>query len=93
MQRYGVHRLGMSLLASALPPDPDHAIPELHGDGDFPGPTDPPQGCHFHPRCPPARAVCRGTAPALRAVGGAEVACRLYGNGSPPSFVATSGPQ
>lgn len=31
--------------------------------GDQPSPLDPPAGCHFHPRCPHASAVCRQTYP------------------------------
>jgi peptide/nickel transport system ATP-binding protein len=28
--------------------------------GEFPDPTDPPDGCRFHPRCPHAVEACRG---------------------------------
>ena len=31
--------------------------------GDQPSPLNPPAGCHFHPRCPHASAVCRQTYP------------------------------
>ena len=33
--------------------------------GEIPSPLDPPRGCHFHPRCPHAMAICREQAPAL----------------------------
>ncbi len=33
-----------------------------------PSPVHPPSGCHFHPRCPYAEAVCRTTYPAERHV-------------------------
>jgi peptide/nickel transport system ATP-binding protein len=33
--------------------------------GEIPSPLAPPPGCHFHPRCPHAMAVCREAAPAL----------------------------
>jgi peptide/nickel transport system ATP-binding protein len=43
--------------------------------GEIPSPLDPPQGCHFHPRCPLASEICL-TRPALRAIGpGRTVAC------------------
>jgi len=31
--------------------------------GDQPSPLNPPQGCHFHPRCPRAGALCRQAYP------------------------------
>ena len=31
--------------------------------GETPSPANPPAGCHFHPRCPQAMAVCRETYP------------------------------
>ena len=31
--------------------------------GEMPSPANPPQGCHFHPRCPKASAICRTTYP------------------------------
>jgi len=44
--------------------------------GDLPSPTNPPPGCHYHPRCPIATAVCAREAPALAEVSsGALAAC------------------
>lgn len=34
--------------------------------GELPSPSAPPTGCHFHPRCPYARAVCREQVPPTR---------------------------
>lgn len=31
--------------------------------GDIPSPSNPPQGCHFHPRCPEAIGDCRNSYP------------------------------
>jgi peptide/nickel transport system ATP-binding protein len=36
--------------------------------GEIPSPLDPPDGCHFHPRCPHATARCREEAPRLREI-------------------------
>ena len=33
-------------------------------EGDMPSPLNPPQGCHFHPRCPHAMPACRAAYPA-----------------------------
>lgn len=61
------------------------AVPGLDGvdrrvalTGEAPSPINPPSGCHFHPRCPQARAQCRQQYPARIAVSGTHaVACVL----------------
>ena len=46
--------------------------------GEIPSPLDPPQGCHFHPRCPHALPRCRTEVPRLREVAaGHWSACHL----------------
>ena len=45
-----------------------HSIP-----GAPPDLVSPPPGCHFHPRCPDAMAVCRVREPAIRARGGGRI--------------------
>ncbi|MBU6497343.1 MAG: ATP-binding cassette domain-containing protein [Rhodospirillales bacterium] len=48
--------------------------------GELPSPLAPPAGCHFHPRCAHAMAVCRDVAPPLREVApGHRSACHLNG--------------
>jgi peptide/nickel transport system ATP-binding protein len=47
-------------------------------EGDVPSPINPPQGCHFHPRCPHATDICRETYPAeTRFDRGSMVRCHL----------------
>jgi len=47
--------------------------------GDVPSPIDPPSGCHFHPRCPFAKDICKSHYPDLKEVSpGHKVACWLY---------------
>ncbi len=37
--------------------------PVIKLEGDIPSPSNPPAGCHFHPRCPLAEAQCRQSYP------------------------------
>ncbi len=47
--------------------------------GDLPSPVNPPQGCHFHPRCPDAFARCReGYPDSARFTASHTAACHLY---------------
>jgi len=51
--------------------------------GDLPSPVDPPQGCHFHPRCSHALAVCRQRYPRYTKLTDSHQAnCFLYGDGN-----------
>ncbi|RSK29030.1 dipeptide ABC transporter ATP-binding protein [Bacillus sp. HMF5848] len=47
--------------------------------GDVPSPSNPPQGCKFHTRCPYVEARCREEVPKLRSTSesGHEAACHL----------------
>jgi peptide/nickel transport system ATP-binding protein len=49
--------------------------------GSFPDPTDPPEGCRFHGRCPYAIDQCKeGDQPVFHGVGdGHEASCVLHG--------------
>lgn len=63
-------------LLNAVPiPDPDRPRP-VALPGEIPSPVHPPSGCHFHPRCPYADALCRDQAPPLTALNPRhQVAC------------------
>ena len=45
--------------------------------GDLPSPAEPPQGCHFHPRCPHAMPRCREAYPDATVSGDHSVRCFL----------------
>ncbi len=47
--------------------------------GDIPSPSNPPAGCHFHPRCPRAMDICREQYPGTTPFSGThEVRCHLW---------------
>ena len=47
-------------------------------EGELPSPANPPQGCHFHPRCPAVMPACRETYPGESGDGDHRVRCFLY---------------
>jgi oligopeptide/dipeptide ABC transporter ATP-binding protein len=50
--------------------------------GDVPSPINPPQGCHFHTRCPYAMPRCKVDVPTLReVVPGHFASCHLHDGG------------
>ena len=72
-------------LISAIPiPDPSRKRKRFLLAGDVPSPAHPPSGCHFHPRCPFAVAICKTAYPQLVSVSGVgekkhRVACHRAG--------------
>lgn len=76
-----LHPYTQALLESIPVPDPSVAAQKQSArlEGEVPSPIDPPAGCHFHPRCPKAMAVCRETEPVMKDMGGGHcVCCHLY---------------
>lgn len=76
-----LHPYTKGLLAAVPIPDPDvtkgRELALL--DGDVPSPIDPPEGCHFHPRCSEATDICRRESPEYRMLEMDHyVACHLY---------------
>ncbi|MBU6375858.1 MAG: dipeptide ABC transporter ATP-binding protein [Bdellovibrionales bacterium] len=66
-------------LLSAIPiPDPTYRKSRTVLRGDVPSPLNPPQGCHFHPRCPKAQGQCQETYPAAEQ-GAHQVRCFFPG--------------
>ena len=63
------------------------AIPQIEGEkkqrtvleGDLPSPSNLPEGCPFHTRCPRAMEICKKAVPQLQELEpGHQVACHLY---------------
>ena len=68
-------------LISAVPlPDPKEQRERelIRLEGDVPDPSQPPSGCHFHPRCRYATDICKQETPELREIASdVKVACHL----------------
>jgi peptide/nickel transport system ATP-binding protein len=65
-------------LLSAVPKVDDTGAAKIRLEGDVPSPVNPPNGCHFHPRCPEVFEPCAEAYPELVAVGGVRCACFLH---------------
>ncbi|MEJ5349890.1 MAG: dipeptide ABC transporter ATP-binding protein [Desulfosoma sp.] len=65
LYRDPLHPYTQALLEAAPLPDPDRKKERKGLSGDLPSPLHPPQGCHFHPRCPKAMDTCRRFVPSL----------------------------
>ncbi|HXE39332.1 MAG TPA: ABC transporter ATP-binding protein [Azonexus sp.] len=53
------HPYTQALLSAVPVPRLDAHTAVIRLPGETPSPANPPQGCHFHPRCPQAMDVCR----------------------------------
>ena len=72
------HPYTQALLA-AVPRIDGHGAEVVRLAGDMPSPANPPQGCHFHPRCPHVMPACRSVYPGSTEVGAShQVHCHLY---------------
>lgn len=60
------HPYAEALLASVPKANPKIRRKRAVVHGEVPNPAHPPTGCHFHPRCPYAQAICKVEAPPLR---------------------------
>ncbi|MDP8237454.1 MAG: dipeptide ABC transporter ATP-binding protein [Candidatus Hatepunaea meridiana] len=73
------HPYTQALMEAVPQSDPDLRQDKELLTGDVPSPANPPPGCHFHPRCPKAKPICKEWEFELRGVeGNRKVACILY---------------
>jgi oligopeptide/dipeptide ABC transporter ATP-binding protein len=74
-----LHPYTLTLRNASPIPDPGLKQEFAELKGEVPSPISPPRGCHFHPRCLKAMAVCAREYPVWVDVGeGRGVACHLY---------------
>jgi len=74
-----LHPYTQALLSAIPQPDPDRERLRIILAGDVPNPMSPPDGCHFHTRCPLAMERCRTEAPELVELRpGHWSSCHLY---------------
>ena len=62
-----IHPYSNALLSAVPIPDPrlNAARDRVILEGDVPSPTNPPEGCRFHTRCPWSTEICAADEPAL----------------------------
>ena len=85
-----LHPYTQALLSAVPIPDPTRDRKRIVLEGDVPTPINPPSGCHFHPRCPLAEAVCSEMEPGTTDAGdGHTFRCLVAARDFPES--ATTG--
>jgi peptide/nickel transport system ATP-binding protein len=73
------HPYTQALLSAVPVPRLEGATAVIRLPGEAPSPANPPSGCHFHPRCPHAMAVCRQRYPDVVTVSATHRAsCHLF---------------
>ncbi len=72
------HPYTEALLSAVPTPDPTRRGSRIFLAGEVPDASNPPPGCHFHPRCRYAADICRTTVPPLTEIApGHTVACHM----------------
>ena len=80
-------------LLSAIPrPNPGLPTQRSLLGGDVPSPLNPPTGCHFHTRCPHAKARCAQEVPALLENQGHAIACHFWRDLPAPAHLSFAPP-
>jgi len=73
------HPYTRALLSAVPQVDPKEKRMKILLEGDLPSPIHPPEGCHFHPRCPEASEVCRARYPEATSISPSrQINCHLY---------------
>jgi peptide/nickel transport system ATP-binding protein len=73
------HPYTRALFAAIPRIDEDSGLKKIFLEGDVPSPSNPPKGCHFHPRCPHATDRCKASYPGPSSFSSTHSAsCFLY---------------
>jgi len=73
------HPYTQALLSAVPRIDPASGVEKIRLSGDVPSPTNPPAGCHFHPRCPRVMPRCREQYPPSYSISAVQSThCFLY---------------
>lgn len=76
-----LHPYTQALLSAIPVTDKEKKLERIVLKGDVPSPANPPNGCHFNPRCFACMPICLKEAPEIQEVSeGHYVACHLYNN-------------
>jgi oligopeptide/dipeptide ABC transporter ATP-binding protein len=62
------HPYTQALISASPIPNPRLKRERIILEGDVPSAMEPPEGCHFHPRCPKSFELCRREQPELKEV-------------------------
>ena len=73
-----LHPYTQALLSAVPRIEPDSRREFIRLEGDLPSPSNPPAGCHFHPRCPRAVQQCRVSYPDATIKDAHRVCCYLH---------------
>ncbi|NDI33838.1 ABC transporter ATP-binding protein [Chengkuizengella sediminis] len=74
-----LHPYTEALLSSVPIPDPTFEREHIELTGEMPSPSNPPQGCSFHTRCPQCMEICKTVQPEFEEIEQDHyVACHLY---------------
>ena len=68
--QYPLHPYTEALLSAIPSPDPKSKPRRLLLKGEVPSPSNPPSGCHFHPRCMHASEICKTREPDFQLIHG-----------------------
>ena len=73
-----LHIYTRALISAAPRPYPQSSMDRFILKGEVPSPSNPPSGCHFHPRCPLVKNICKRERPLLKQVSDNHfLACHL----------------